>query len=108
MRIALLDHMGLGNLGDAATQDAVIDVLRKNWPGVELVGFSLNPRDTEERHGIPCHPITWSYPGRHASGSGSVASRMKARLKRSFVYRFLKPVRDLLREPLHWVRSYGC
>jgi hypothetical protein len=80
--IGLLDHMGYGNLGDAAIQDSVIANIRRRMPEVRLVGFSLVPDDTMKRHGIPCHPIVWSYP-RHTAAeqedSGSV--KLKARLK---------------------------
>ncbi len=58
-RIGLLDHMGLGNLGDAATQDAVINYLRTKKGDVEVALFSLNPVDSEQRHGLPAFPITW-------------------------------------------------
>ena len=54
--------MGYGNLGDAAVQEAVIANIRKRLPDVRLVGFSLVPDDTTERHGIPCYSIRWWYP----------------------------------------------
>jgi polysaccharide pyruvyl transferase WcaK-like protein len=50
---------GYGNLGDAATQDAIIARLRRTYPGAEIFGFSLNPADTEARHGIKTFPISW-------------------------------------------------
>src|SRR5258708_2054244 len=50
---------GYGNLGDASTQDAMIEHLRREFPGVEIFGFSLNPKDTEARHGIKSFPISW-------------------------------------------------
>ena len=55
--IGLLDHMGYGNLGDAAIQEAVITNIKKRLPNAQLVGFSLIPDDTMKRHGIPCHPL---------------------------------------------------
>lgn len=61
-RIGLLDHMGGGNLGDDATQEAVIENIKRRWPDADLYGFSLNPDDTRARHGIPSYPIrtkTW-------------------------------------------------
>jgi polysaccharide pyruvyl transferase WcaK-like protein len=45
------------NLGDAATQDAMIYNLRRHFPGAEIFGVSLNPNDTERRHGIPAFPL---------------------------------------------------
>lgn len=63
MKIGLLDHMGYGNLGDAATQDALIGNIRKRIRDATFVGFSLNPEDTRRRHDIVCYPITWWHPG---------------------------------------------
>ena len=62
--IGLLDHMGGGNLGDDTTQTAVIEGIRRRWPEATICAFSMNPPDTEARHGIPAYPIrreTWSY-----------------------------------------------
>ena len=56
-RIALMGHVGNGNLGDEAIIAAVIARLRAKAPGVELVAFTANPRDTTERHGVPAFPI---------------------------------------------------
>lgn len=112
MKIGLLDHMGYGNLGDAATQDVVIASIRKRIPNARLVGFSLIPDDTMKRHGIPCHPIWWQYPthgkaGNLATGPSSLKSKLKSALKRTpLVYPWAKPVSDFVRELLFWVRSY--
>ncbi len=55
--IGLFGPWGFGNLGCAATQDAVIQNIRKYNPNVDIFGFSLIPKDTEERHGIPSYRI---------------------------------------------------
>ena len=63
-KIGLLDHMGGGNLGDDATQDAVMHNIKKRWPYVKMVMFSMNPDDTRKRHGIPSYAIrakTWGF-----------------------------------------------
>jgi polysaccharide pyruvyl transferase WcaK-like protein len=54
-KIALLSPCGWGNLGDAAIVDALIAGIRRRVEGVELQAFTLNPIDTERRHGIPAH-----------------------------------------------------
>lgn len=62
MKIGLLDHMGGGNLGDDTTQTAMIENIRSRWPDVTIYGFSMNPADTQCRHGIAAYPIrrtTW-------------------------------------------------
>lgn len=54
--------MGGGNLGDDATQAAVISKIQRRWPDADIYGFSLNPDDTRTRHGIPSYAIrtkTW-------------------------------------------------
>ena len=109
--IGLLDHMGYGNLGDAAIQDVVIANIRKRIPDARLVAFSFVPDDTAPRHGIPCHPIRWWYP-RAGDGLGSVVtpdpgSRLKRALKRHRrLYAALKSVVDLAREAAFLLRSY--
>jgi len=61
-KIGLLEHCGAGNLGDDATQTAVIQIIRAHWPTSEVCGFTMNPSDSRTRHGIPCYPLrrqTW-------------------------------------------------
>jgi polysaccharide pyruvyl transferase WcaK-like protein len=112
MKIGILDHMGYGNLGDAATQDVVIANIQKRLPNASLVGFSQVPDDTMERHGIPCYPIRWSYPTpektrNKAARRMSLRSKLKSALKSNpFVYTWAKPILDLAREVAFWVRSY--
>ncbi len=57
-KIGLMGPFGYGNLGDAAIQDAMIQHVRKYFPDAEIFGFSLNPEDTEKRHGIKSYPIS--------------------------------------------------
>jgi polysaccharide pyruvyl transferase WcaK-like protein len=61
-KIALLNHVGGGNLGDDATLDAVMQNIRCRWPNAEINAISMNPSDTEKRHGISSFPVriqTW-------------------------------------------------
>ncbi len=110
--IGLLDHMGYGNLGDAAVQESVIANIRKRLPDARLVGFSLIPDDTTERHGIPCHPIRWWYPKRQTPGSQdggrpTPGRRLQSALKSHPLLRaWGKPVLDAAREALFLARSY--
>lgn len=55
--IGLLDHLGHGNLGDDATLDAVMHNIKVRWPAAVIIGLSLNPYDTKQRHGIPSYAI---------------------------------------------------
>jgi polysaccharide pyruvyl transferase WcaK-like protein len=56
-RIGVFSHGGILNLGDEALLAAVIQNVRSWVPGAEVVGFTINPDDTRERHGIQCFPI---------------------------------------------------
>jgi polysaccharide pyruvyl transferase WcaK-like protein len=91
-RIGLLDHVGSGNLGDDATQTAVIQNIKTRWPHAQIAGFSMNPSDTRKRHGIPSYAIrrrTWGFGpiagdaslGADASepGKGTVSAGAKLR-----------------------------
>jgi polysaccharide pyruvyl transferase WcaK-like protein len=79
--IGLLDHMGGGNLGDDATQEAVIHNIRSRWPSAALFAFSMNPSDTQARHGIGSYAIrrkTWTFGGGSPNGTLNFQSRVKA------------------------------
>jgi polysaccharide pyruvyl transferase WcaK-like protein len=54
-RVAFVSPSGLGNLGDAAIIDSFIAGLRRRSPGVEILGFTLNPSDTRVRHGVDAY-----------------------------------------------------
>lgn len=56
-RLGIFGHVGNGNLGDEAIVASVIQATRKRFPEAELIGFTLTPDDTRERHGISAHPI---------------------------------------------------
>ena len=78
-RIGLLDHVGGGNLGDEATLQAVASNVKRRWPKAELVAFSMNPDDTEARHGIKSYPLRrrrWSI-GYHPAEAETTFKKMK-------------------------------
>ncbi|WP_435011864.1 polysaccharide pyruvyl transferase family protein (plasmid) [Tundrisphaera lichenicola] len=56
-RIAVLGHVGRGNLGDEATLAAVIRQVRLHEPLAEIRALTMNPADTLERHGVPAFPL---------------------------------------------------
>jgi polysaccharide pyruvyl transferase WcaK-like protein len=56
-RIGVLAHAGNQNLGDEALMASVVQNVRRRLPEAAVYGFTVNPRDTEERHGIPAFPI---------------------------------------------------
>src|SRR5262245_66694571 len=55
LRVAFVSPSGLGNLGDAAIIESFLAGLRRRRPGAEIVGFTLNPADTQVRHGVDAH-----------------------------------------------------
>ena len=111
-KIGLLDHMGWGNMGDAAVQEAFIDNIKKRQPNAELIAFSLNPDDTRKRHHLPAYSITWSVPnGTGLDSSGTKPLQQTAGLKNllkrwRLFYKVAKPIHDVVQELLHLVRSY--
>ena len=56
-KIALLNHVGGGNLGDDATLDTVIQNIKHRRPNAAITAFVANPDDTRRRLRIPCYPI---------------------------------------------------
>jgi polysaccharide pyruvyl transferase WcaK-like protein len=56
-RIAILHHVGGGNLGDEAIIEAVIRNIWRRCKGAEIAVFSMNPDDTAKRHGVSAFPI---------------------------------------------------
>lgn len=79
-RIGLLDHLGHGNLGDDATLDAVMSNITRRSSGAEIIGLSLNPVDTQKRHGIPCYAIRRDSklpPGTYKSHVNGVGTKEK-------------------------------
>lgn len=110
--IGLMDHMGLGNMGDAAIQEAFIANIAERIPAAHLVNFSLYPEDTRLRHHIESYPIRWSYPGWKAAEAaesrqqgwvGQLLARFRQR--DSLPGRMGKPLLDVVRELRHLGRS---
>ncbi len=112
--IGLLDHMGFGNMGDAAIHESFIENIRKRVPSVRLVAFSENPNDTSSRHNIRCYPIQWNYPGCWTSSAGvapadaSPVFRLKSLLKRrlNYLYLLAQYIRNAGRRIGHLRRTY--
>lgn len=114
-RIGLLEHCGSGNLGDDATVTTVIQQINSRWPAASIVGLSLDPKDSERRHGIPCFAIRQSvfpFEREWSSGSGPAgqagyADKLKAALKKSGpLFRAAKAIRKtMIIWPMQFVRE---
>jgi polysaccharide pyruvyl transferase WcaK-like protein len=108
-KIGLLHHVGGGNLGDSATLEAVASNIRRRWPNAEIVAFSMNPDDTEMRHGIKSYPlrrICWSI-GYEAAGTDATFKSKVNRLARKYrpVFNVLKAVGTVIRLPIGMLRE---
>ena len=115
--VALLEHFGTGNLGDDSTVEAVLQQIRRRWPEASIVGLSLNPEDTEKRHGIRSYPIRrtiltadWWVPSSAdpvdiKASRDQFKSAVKAVLRKSGLYGVALPVVDLCREIAFLYRS---
>jgi len=55
--VAIMGHVGVGNLGDEAIIASIVARFRERAPNVRLIAFTLNPRDTTARHGIAAYPL---------------------------------------------------
>jgi polysaccharide pyruvyl transferase WcaK-like protein len=114
-KIGLLEHCGTGNLGDDATVAAVLQQIKIRWPAASVIGLSLDPLDSERRHGIPCSAIRqsvfpfeqeWSSASPKAQ-RGRYSDRLKARLKKiGPLYRAIKAIKNvMIVPPIQFVRE---
>ena len=56
--IALLTPYCGSNLGDGAIQISVIEQLKARLPSADIIGITLHPQDTQQRHHIRSHLIS--------------------------------------------------
>lgn len=109
-KIGLLHHVGGGNLGDDATLRAVADNITQRSPKAEIIAFSMNPNDTETRHGIVSHPIHrkgWTIGYNKPDGNKDYLTNAVRRLTRryapaSYLY---KAAKAIIRTPGEWIRE---
>lgn len=108
-RIGLLYHVGGGNLGDDATLESVADGIRQRRSQAQIVAFSMNPDDTETRHGIKSHPIRrdcWSIGYKSAAVDGTFKAGVKALTrKHRHLFRLLKSAKAVIYLPIETFRE---
>jgi polysaccharide pyruvyl transferase WcaK-like protein len=114
-KIGLLEHCGTGNLGDDATVTTVLEQIKSRWPSASVVGLSLDPLDSERRHGVPCFAIRQSvFPFEQewsraspAVRRGRYSDRLKARFKKiGPLYRATKAMKNaVIVWPIQFVRE---
>lgn len=99
-KLALLQHVGGGNVGDDATLQAIIQNILVRWPNAALFAFSMNPYDTRLKHGIPSYPIsrhTWGSE-RNPKTNLTIRQRFTSALTRSLP--FLRSIKTAIRVPV--------
>src|SRR5579863_9384661 len=102
-KLGLLHHVGGGNLGDDATLESVAGGIKQRWPRAEIVAFSMNPDDTETRHGIRSYPIrrncwTVGYKPAQVDGTFKASVKTLAHKSRRLFY-LLKATNAVVRLP---------
>lgn len=70
-RVAVWGHYHGGNLGDELVVDTIVEAIRRRVPDARILGISMSPGDTSERHGIEAHPIN---PGSRAARPGAASA----------------------------------
>ncbi len=85
-KVGLLHHCGGGNLGDDATMEAVIKNIKSRWPDATIYGFTMNPADTQSRHGIQSYAIrsqTWTFGQSYTAPQATpLKDRLKAQVRK--------------------------
>jgi len=108
-KIALLHHVGGGNLGDDATLDAVAGNIKLRWPNAELVVLSMNPDDTERQHDIKSYALRrncWAIGYKSTRAGATFKARVKALARKYWpVLYLLNAIRTAIRLPLGALRE---
>lgn len=113
--VGLLGPYGFGNLGDAAIQDAHMNLLASFCRDLRFIGISMNPADTEKRHGIASVAYDVAAyksqvlhrPGRVFSAlerclQALSGSRMLARIANALIWR-IRSARAKIIDFRHWI-----
>ena len=95
-RVAVWGHYYGPNLGDELVTSTVIAAVRARRPEADVIGISIAPDDTRERHGIPAYPL--SAPGAGRSERRTGLQRIIAGVRRR--------ASAVVREVPHLWRSY--
>src|SRR5215831_18427507 len=102
-RLGLLYHVGGGNLGDEATLEAVAASIKRRCPHAEIIALSMNPDDTQRRHGIISYGIRrsrWNIGYQPEKAEGYFKTRAKALTRKSRrLFHFLKAANAVVRLP---------
>jgi polysaccharide pyruvyl transferase WcaK-like protein len=70
IKVGLISNSGFGNLGETATQQAIMQNIRRYCPDAVIHSFSPNPEDAEKELDIPSFPTTSESANGWWEGSG--------------------------------------
>ena len=107
-KIGLLHHVGGGNLGDDATLEAVASSIRRRLPRAEIAAFSMNPNDTEARHGIKSYPLRrncWGIGYKRAEAEVDFKARARALTRKYHLFHLLKVMKTVIGLPFEMFRE---
>lgn len=100
-RIGLISPCS-GNLGNAAILSATIANIQERLPRAEIIGITLSPQDTCQRHGIAAFPITGSGRANYSlindpNPTGTQAARTTVLWQIKEWLKGIRPLRRLVR-----------
>jgi polysaccharide pyruvyl transferase WcaK-like protein len=95
-KIAVLAHIGNGNLGDEATFSVVLKYLKKYCPAADVLGLVVNPGDTQDRHQVKALPLRRGYVNKLQGKDAKSAQMHPENPKAKEAFRVYPVVRWLL------------
>jgi len=90
--IGVFGHVGNGNQGDESVIAATIQNIKRRCPDGVVLGFTLQPRDTESRHGIRGFPIRRPRRERSTDSSPSPGTVSRWRLRQQSARQHVKRI----------------
>jgi polysaccharide pyruvyl transferase WcaK-like protein len=121
IKVGLMSNSGFGNLGEIATQQAIMQNIRRYCPDAVIHSFSPNPEGAEKELNIPSFPTNNSVGNRWLQGNGDnpIAAKLNHKIEslRALPYHLRSlpyhPIRKLsiniigtILELLAWIRAY--
>ncbi|HLX98622.1 MAG TPA: polysaccharide pyruvyl transferase family protein [Roseiarcus sp.] len=100
-RIAFYGNFGVGNLGNEATLQAIIERTQRRWPDARMLCFCTDPEDVRARHHIAA--LRAQAVDRGAAETSGAAKR-RGGLTRIFRIAFKRIPLELM----HWVKCFGA
>jgi polysaccharide pyruvyl transferase WcaK-like protein len=112
IKIGLMGNSGCGNFGETATQQAIIENIRRYYPDADIHSFAPNPEAAQRELSIPSFPtISCEGIGWWEGGEGSPLMRKTInflnRLRKNLPSSALRKIPTEVLELIAWVRAYN-